>query len=600
MINNQQKIDSSFKEVEKIFEKVIEIAKSEDLAMYENTKLQLDQFKSRHFKIAVIGEFSTGKSTFLNAILGNKILSVALEECTSVVTYLSESKDQDYHYHLLYPNQENIVDQKTFEHAISFKGNSDKTLKMAKVFIPNCSLLKNNVHLIDTPGINDPHLKGEQITLKWLPEADAIIFLTHCERAFKESELLFLKERVSKQDRNRFIFVINASDLIEDEEDFDALNDRFTENLSKDYPNQKLHFISSTQALLGKLNDNEKLLKSSNIDQFYQSLNKLLFEDQAKIQLDHWMSIAETLKEKLLGKLQLELKSYSADTELHERMVSRVQYGLQVIEDKKRYFEKYIDQYMQDHCSNKIHICINTEVSNIRHQLNQLSGDENFLKLKAEQIVSDSGKKILSMIHSQLRLEIHHLHQDLLKQIQQLLGDVDSEFSNHQMIIHQNPKWEAMVQVSSYYQEISTKKYIGDSVSTANINDTISAFGLGAFIGAALLGPLGFIAGGMFLSGLVGGSTTQQIYTTIKEKVLFSQLNIDDIVLKLTHQLTSTSSSAIMTLAQQTKTDLNAVLMQKIEELNSRLDILTRKNKDIIFQKNRKENIDQKIKLIEK
>ena len=50
------------------------------------------------FKLAVVGEFSSGKSTFINAIIGMDLLSHSTEETTATLTYITNVNAKDIMY----------------------------------------------------------------------------------------------------------------------------------------------------------------------------------------------------------------------------------------------------------------------------------------------------------------------------------------------------------------------------------------------------------------------------------------------------------------------------------------------------------------------
>ena len=59
-------------------------AEHEDIG--KRAQIALDKAQDRVFRVAIVGEFSTGKSTLINAMLGEELLPTALEACTAVVT----------------------------------------------------------------------------------------------------------------------------------------------------------------------------------------------------------------------------------------------------------------------------------------------------------------------------------------------------------------------------------------------------------------------------------------------------------------------------------------------------------------------------------
>ena len=162
------------------------------------------------FHVAVVGEYSTGKSSFLNAMLQDEILPTALEECTAVVTRIRhadvetpmiETMDQT--------GQKKSIQMDALSTALTFSEAQEQELAEVIISLPLQGEFEKQVDFIDTPGVNDSSMRGDAITLKWLPQADAIVFLTHCMQAFKKSEIDFLSNHVAKQDISRFLFIVS-------------------------------------------------------------------------------------------------------------------------------------------------------------------------------------------------------------------------------------------------------------------------------------------------------------------------------------------------------------------------------------------------------
>lgn len=63
-----------------------------------STKLQqvYGTLKDETFRVMVVGEFSNGKSTFLNALMRHKILPAHNEETTSVINRISYNDEENY------------------------------------------------------------------------------------------------------------------------------------------------------------------------------------------------------------------------------------------------------------------------------------------------------------------------------------------------------------------------------------------------------------------------------------------------------------------------------------------------------------------------
>jgi GTPase Era involved in 16S rRNA processing len=72
------------------------------------------------------------------------------------------------------------------------------------------------ISLVDTPGTNAVITEHQQITEHFVPRSDMVLFVTSCDRAFTESERLFL-DRV-REFKKKVIVIISKIDLLDGEE----------------------------------------------------------------------------------------------------------------------------------------------------------------------------------------------------------------------------------------------------------------------------------------------------------------------------------------------------------------------------------------------
>ena len=77
-------------------------------------------------------------------------------------------------------------------------------------------LLKERILLVDTPGVNDLSLQRADITYSYIPRADAVLFLLDAGQILKESERVFLQDKLLKASRDKIVFVITKWDILDD------------------------------------------------------------------------------------------------------------------------------------------------------------------------------------------------------------------------------------------------------------------------------------------------------------------------------------------------------------------------------------------------
>jgi small GTP-binding protein len=140
------------------------------------------------FLMVVVGEFNSGKSSFINALLGDHFLKEGITPTTA-------------NLHLIrHGPLRTTFDTQTF---------------LTHVSVPLAWL--KNITLVDTPGTNAVIREHQEITEHFVPRSDLVIFLTSTERPFTESENEFLHS--IKQWGKKVVVVINKFDLLRNEEE---------------------------------------------------------------------------------------------------------------------------------------------------------------------------------------------------------------------------------------------------------------------------------------------------------------------------------------------------------------------------------------------
>ena len=153
----------------------------------EALKQSIDQLDDL-FLLVVIGEFNSGKSAFVNALLGTKALEEGVTPTTAKIQVVRHGE------------------------TIEKTSVSDSTDRITAPL----ELLKD-LSLVDTPGTNAIDRRHEAITRHFVPRADLILFVTSADRPFTETERAFL-EGVRDWGK-KIVAVVNKADILETPED---------------------------------------------------------------------------------------------------------------------------------------------------------------------------------------------------------------------------------------------------------------------------------------------------------------------------------------------------------------------------------------------
>ncbi|MEG4997544.1 dynamin family protein [Microcoleus sp. B4-D4] len=268
----------------------------------EVTKIS-QRLKSQCFRVAVVGDFSKGKSTLLNALVGEKIQPARATPCSGTVTILKYGSKRRVICHYKNGCKEEISPEEYKEKAaISKKAASgsiaDEIAKseIAEIVFehPELELCSNGVEIIDTPGLNE-QAERTLATQQVLKTADAVIFLTNANNVLPQTEeklLFYLKKELNygKEDegaRNIFI-AVNFFDGLETEEDRQDVKERVETIVNGEKPiiagENRIHFISAKSALDAILDGTENEYVKSFQD-FTKSLEQFLTVERGAIAL---------------------------------------------------------------------------------------------------------------------------------------------------------------------------------------------------------------------------------------------------------------------------------------------------------------------------
>jgi small GTP-binding protein len=190
-----------------------------DQAALEQSVRQLDQL----FLLVVIGEFNAGKSAFINALVGSRLLEEGVTPTTTRVQILAHGDTR-----------------------------SRSAVEAGVDVVTAPVAMLEDIHIVDTPGTNAIYREHERLTSEYVPRADLVLFVTSADRPFTESERAFLA--VIRDWGKKIVVVVNKVDILETPEDVarvEAFVAEHTRQLLGFAPD--LFVVSARRALAAKL-----------------------------------------------------------------------------------------------------------------------------------------------------------------------------------------------------------------------------------------------------------------------------------------------------------------------------------------------------------
>lgn len=166
------------------------------------------------FNLAVIGRFSRGKTSLMNAILGTDLLPVGVLPVTSVITLVSYGSEPKAVLH--YRGTSLFMDIPLAELAehITERGNpgNRRGIRAAEIQLP-AEFLRRGLTFVDTPGLGSAILANTRTTEAFLPEADALLLVSSHDSPIAAEEEAILRQAVAM--RRALFVVLNKQDLVD-------------------------------------------------------------------------------------------------------------------------------------------------------------------------------------------------------------------------------------------------------------------------------------------------------------------------------------------------------------------------------------------------
>ena len=256
------------------------------------SRKKLEELEKRlqegRFNLAVLGQFKRGKSTFLNALLGDALLPSSVLPLTAIPTFIQFGNSLLVRaLNIDGTVKEEILGKRHVEIAaflskyVTEESNPNNRLGIAQVEVfYQAPILSKGVVLIDTPGIGSTYRHNTEATLAFLPQCDAALFLISADPPISEVELDFLRKVLSRVPK--LFFILNKVDyLTEDEKQASA---QFFKKILQEQGgidgDAPLFCVSARQGMNAKMAQDKKGWTASGMAEVEEHLIEFLVRDK--------------------------------------------------------------------------------------------------------------------------------------------------------------------------------------------------------------------------------------------------------------------------------------------------------------------------------
>lgn len=439
-----------------------------------------EMMENPSFDVVVCGEVKKGKSSLLNAIVGENILPVNVEIATSQVFRIMNSSSESYYLVFTDGTKKSISREELSKYGSQVDAElhgepifQNHTLAYIEVNMP-IQFLPQGVNLVDTPGLGAMYKSHEWITQNYVQKASAVVFVMDPERPLVEKEKEFIHKVLDITPH--ILFVMTKIDMYSKEviENIIARDEELLALVyaEKDLEAPKIYPVSSallTRVSTGKI---EKL-KESNLRNscFPQLKEQLLY------------TIYKTVGLQQTGMALREVADHTVKSKTVIEDILKVTIANNAEEQQR----------------------IESQKTERQNQLNAQWGTQSDLRKSAQKEINDICNSVSSRVQ-QIVSTSGSIYKDYLSQIESLSSmdeakelanrlpqDVVNEVSSHWNSIAQDSEMRVTAVLSQVNAEMVNVGYCGINrnasiltVSDLNINQKMQAWR-----GAAYLGGIG-------------------------------------------------------------------------------------------------------------
>lgn len=261
--------------------------------------------KDDPFTLVVCGEFKRGKSSFINALLGEEVVSVNVT--TETVTLNRISFGPHANEAILSGGRRITLsdDELRKDRLEELMRQSPEPITQLELHRP-IELLRG-VTIIDTPGLNDSLRDFSDLVEHALQQADAVVYMCSVESPLAQNEQLFLRTMILPQKYTDLFIVANFADVLR-EADVERVRSFLDQRVAALVPGQSVLLLSALDEqcrLLNTERPNEAIqdVLAAAFDSFRQKLEELVQTKKDMLLPDRLHRLTRGMEEAMQGEL---------------------------------------------------------------------------------------------------------------------------------------------------------------------------------------------------------------------------------------------------------------------------------------------------------
>src|SRR5690606_15237376 len=261
--------------VEKLGEQSSRIDQSETQTTINELRLRMDE----PFLFVIVGEVKAGKSSFINALLSTdeEICAVAPDPKTDVIQQIKYGETRD----------EIVINE-----------------YLKQIYFPDPIL--REISIVDTPGTNTIVDHHQEITERFVPVSDLVVFVFEAKNPYRRSAWEFLNF-INQEWKKKVIFVLQQKDLINEKDLQINIQGVRTEALKHQVKDPQVFAVSALDELEGKTETSGYLPLRNYLKENITGVNAF------RLKIENLLELVTTINEKIYTGLQARQLQYESD-----------------------------------------------------------------------------------------------------------------------------------------------------------------------------------------------------------------------------------------------------------------------------------------------
>ena len=294
---------------------LLKIADKLDLSEIKKKLIQINNRLSQEnaeLILPLVGEFSSGKTTLLNALSDSKALETATKPTTATIFEVHFGSDKNYA----------VVNTKEGENieVLDIKSLRNDNLAKANVVtvFDTSTKVPPTTILVDTPGLSSPDISHKQTLVDFLPNADAILLVTDINQQITRSLIDFVE---TMKLANCPVFLVITKCDTKSKSELSSVLEYISKNI-----NLPLEHIAAVSA------------STDNLEEIYSLFNKIQ---------ENKNNIIKQIDDQRLNKISSELLEYIDDLLNNSSSVSEIEREVKAQEFELKELRRTIDKIIK-------------------------------------------------------------------------------------------------------------------------------------------------------------------------------------------------------------------------------------------------------------